>query len=237
MHGRAKCQLWPEILAIGFDGLICGAGAYVEVAGRVVVERSFDADVLAHIREYLDNQGTRYYMEAANDVFATPETVEALKAEVAENAGEQLLAVLTQGPFSFMNRVRHPDDGLAPIIKVMFFGSPVPTEQVRDEFAGVATFVPSSTDLIGANSGELMIDGVNKAVGMQQAIARMGVDIADTIAIGDSFNDVEMLAAAGIGVAMGDAPPSVVDAADLTTAPPGADGVWLALDRLGLLGD
>jgi len=42
--------------------------------------------------------------------------------------------------------------------------------------------------------------GVSKGAGLQRLCDILGIDIADTIAIGDNFNDLSMIKAAGLGV-------------------------------------
>jgi len=54
------------------------------------------------------------------------------------------------------------------------------------------------------------------------------------MAIGDSYNDIEMLKWAGIGVAVGNAPPEVKRHADYVTASNDEDGVARALQHLVL---
>ncbi len=49
--------------------------------------------------------------------------------------------------------------------------------------------------------------------------------------VGDNFNDVEMLAYAGIGVAMGNAPPKVQDFADWIAPSVEQDGVAAAIEE------
>jgi hydroxymethylpyrimidine pyrophosphatase-like HAD family hydrolase len=51
------------------------------------------------------------------------------------------------------------------------------------------------------------------------------------MAIGDNYNDLEMLIYAGIGVAMGDAPDGVSDRADWVAPSVEADGVAVAIER------
>lgn len=75
-----------------------------------------------------------------------------------------------------------------------------------------------------------------KAKGMLRVCQMLGVDPARTLAIGDSGNDLSMLRAAGLGVAMGNAPPEVRDQADAVTASYRADGAALAIERY-LLGE
>lgn len=59
--------------------------------------------------------------------------------------------------------------------------------------------------------------GVDKAHGLTFVCEDLGIDPADVLAIGDGYNDIEMLQWAGRGVAMGDAPDEVKAAADHVT--------------------
>lgn len=71
--------------------------------------------------------------------------------------------------------------------------------------------------------------GTSKAVALEELRALLGVPPGETAAIGDGVNDTEMLTWAGCGVAMGQAPAIVQQAADMVTAPVGQDGVAKAL--------
>jgi hydroxymethylpyrimidine pyrophosphatase-like HAD family hydrolase len=59
--------------------------------------------------------------------------------------------------------------------------------------------------------------------------------VADTIAFGDGPNDLEMLAFAGIGVAMGNGVAAAKEAADMVTAGIDDDGLARAMAQLGLV--
>ncbi len=71
-------------------------------------------------------------------------------------------------------------------------------------------------------------DGVNKSTAMERVRGRLGVPRSRVIAIGDGRNDIEMLEWAsqgGVGVAMGQAPPEVLDAAASVTGTDTDDGL------------
>lgn len=55
-----------------------------------------------------------------------------------------------------------------------------------------------------------------KAAALAALAARYGLTLADVVAVGDGYNDVEMLEEAGLGVAMGQAPAAVRARADRT---------------------
>lgn len=57
---------------------------------------------------------------------------------------------------------------------------------------------------------ELMPPHVDKAVALNALVREVGIDIKDTLVIGDGDNDLPMLQVAGIGVLMGNAKPEVL---------------------------
>lgn len=61
--------------------------------------------------------------------------------------------------------------------------------------------------------------------------ARAGIRPEEIIAFGDNLNDFDMIAAVGLGVAMGNAEDALKQAADHVTAANDADGIAIALDR------
>lgn len=71
--------------------------------------------------------------------------------------------------------------------------------------------------------------GMDKAHGLNVLLARLGIDWAEVVAVGDGDNDVAMLQRAGAGVAMGNAPPRVRQLAAHVAPPVRQDGVlWVA---------
>ena len=74
--------------------------------------------------------------------------------------------------------------------------------------------------------------GVNKSTMLAELCTRLDLNPARTLAIGDSWNDIEMLQWTGTGVAMGTAPDGVRRAADATTSPEPGEGVAEAIDAL-----
>ncbi len=70
---------------------------------------------------------------------------------------------------------------------------------------------------------------VNKGTALVKVAKLMGLDTGDFVAIGDSANDIEMIRAAGLGVAVGNAHPALKDAADLVTTGQYGVGVVEAL--------
>lgn len=81
---------------------------------------------------------------------------------------------------------------------------------------------------------EINARGVNKGSGLQMLADSLGVPMAQVMAIGDNDNDLSMLRAAGIGVAMGNATANAMVAADYVTLSCLDNGVAAAIRTLAL---
>jgi hypothetical protein len=79
---------------------------------------------------------------------------------------------------------------------------------------------------------ELMPPGVHKARTVEHVIAGHGITSSEVVAFGDGINDAELLRWAGLGVAVANAHPDALAAADEVTASNEDDGVALVLERL-----
>lgn len=73
-----------------------------------------------------------------------------------------------------------------------------------------------------------------------QALKYLGelqnIEVKEMVAIGDSYNDLDMIRVAGMGVAMANSPPPVLEAADVITDSNIDDGVATFLERYILSG-
>ena len=79
---------------------------------------------------------------------------------------------------------------------------------------------------------DILAAGCSKAAALATLAAWLGVSLSETVAIGDHWNDVEMLETAGLGIAMGSAPPAVQARANRVTRTSDEDGVAEALAGL-----
>ena len=82
---------------------------------------------------------------------------------------------------------------------------------------------------------DVMPVGGGKPEGVRAMCERCGITLDEAVAFGDGGNDISMLQAAGVGVAMGNAGDAVKAAADYVTTDVDDDGIWNACEHLGLL--
>ena len=74
-----------------------------------------------------------------------------------------------------------------------------------------------------------MPQGSGKTAAIRALAERSGISLADTVAFGDDLNDIEMLKLCGTGVAVANAVPQALEAADEITLSNDEDGLaeWL----------
>lgn len=116
------------------------------------------------------------------------------------------------------------------VTKVMWLDEPERTERQQREFRleGVRCIISEPGYL------EFIDEGVSKAEGLKKAAEYLKVKREEVMALGDSYNDTDMLRWAGLGVAMANAEEEVKAAADRLTASNDEDGVARAIERFVL---
>jgi Cof subfamily protein (haloacid dehalogenase superfamily) len=101
-------------------------------------------------------------------------------------------------------------------------------EELRERYSQSELHVTTSVPIFL----ETTQAGVNKGTAIDYvATELLGITAENVLAIGDNYNDVEMLAYAGIGVAMGNAPVDVQSLADWVAPDIEADGVAAAIEK------
>jgi len=92
------------------------------------------------------------------------------------------------------------------------------------------------TDLYLTRSVEYFVEATHAQANKGEAVRYLAEELLDlkpdqVMTVGDNFNDLEMLRYAGLGVAMGDAPAAVKQAADWVAPGVEQDGVAVALEQ------
>ena len=213
--GRTISTTAPIARALGLDGwVVCSNGALLAmVEPETIVETvTFDP------RSILD----RIVTLLPDAVYAVEDTHGVFHATRIFGAGSLGLS-LREVPFEHLLK--------EPVVRLVVRSD----EHVETGFGEIVEQMGLHTVIFGVGDTAWMDigpTGVSKATMLAKLCTRLDVNPARTVAVGDSWNDIDMLAWAGTGVAMGAAPRAVTNVADaMTDATPG-DGVAEVIDAL-----
>lgn len=224
--GRSRAMI-PQtpILDIGFDGIVGACGAYGALDGRTVFDDCLSDRQLAGMYRIFRKYDTMYILEGTEYIYYDEQTFldnpDDWYVQMVKNTlGDKFISV--QYAERFLGGVRANKTSLA---EKNGFSNDAVYDLFRDEYeVMVHSF----------RVAEIVPKGCNKASGMERMCRIAGVDPKDSIAFGDSINDVDMLKAAGIGICMGNGTEVAKQSADYITGNIYDDGVYDALRHFGL---
>lgn len=226
--GRPRSMI-ADLLEIGFDGAVASAGGYVEIDGEVIEDGTLTPELVARAVQALLAHDIPFLLEGSG-ALAGP-------AGAIERLTEVLALVVPPGALPPIRPLVDERDLAAfATSKIAYFDAAVPGEQLLTEIGPGLEVIVSSIPELGPGAGELYRAGLTKAAGLELAAAALGVERADVIAVGDGPNDVEMLAWAGLGVAVTGSHPGVLAVADAQCGGPEVAGLAELFARLGLVG-
>jgi Cof subfamily protein (haloacid dehalogenase superfamily) len=222
--GRMLAAARPYARELGIDGVIVcyqGAAIFNVATGAIVQMTPVRQDVTREVLDWADARGIHaqcyaddvLYVQQIN-VFSKrytdlarvePTVVPSLRAAFADRPTIKIVLV------DDAERASHHLADLQPLL------------------GDRAYLTRSHVDFV-----EILDPNVNKGVALGFVAGYYDATPAETLAVGDAWNDLPLLKAAGIGVAMGSGPPELLAQADAVVADVAHDGVAEAIERFVL---
>lgn len=217
--GRSFVATHPVAVDLGLTApLITYQGAVIRTERELIWQQSLPYEVAREVLDFAETRGLSAHVYLPDGIFAaerTPETsyYEALHPTVT---------------IQFVGRLTEFLSGDA--IKVLLNLNPEDTDRVLREL----------TDRIGPrgavvrshpNFVEVTHPAVNKGRALLALAEHAGIAREHTLGIGDNLNDLPLIDAAAVGVAMGNAAPAVKAIADWVAPPVSEGGVAVAIER------
>lgn len=222
--GRARAFIQDkDLLSLGFDGIVCACGCHIEIDNKIIYQNIIDKDIARKTVEMIRGYGFKpilegpQYLYMDDDEFGLDDGFgNVLRRDVGKN-------LLTVGGDYYGDWV----------INKMSCATEVEADKRLECFDRLS----DRYNIIAHDERicEIVPAGHNKATGMLKACELVGVDPKNTYAFGDSENDIEMLEAAHVGVAMGNGTDRAKEVADYVTTDFDKDGIYNGLKHFGLI--
>lgn len=225
--GRSISELRPfplEAMGIRYGACSCGTVLYDFKTGEVLARKDLPADLIPTLIEASEQEDLM--VQAMVDGISYVELSEVKKMAHFRMA---IFQSLYEQYSAFAEDIRafvlaHADR----INKINFYhAEPEGRERTRRKLASL----PLDLTLMETASLEITPRGVSKGTGLRDLCGLLGISMENTIGVGDGLNDIPLLQAAGLGVAMGNSNRTVQDAADVVVADNDHGGVAEVIDR------
>ena len=229
--GRSRFQIYDELLELGFSGIVGAAGVFVIADGKEIYHAYIDEEHRKSVYDYLEGNGFLFCYQADDGVVLNRRSSEGILEIYRKMVmSEERLVRLTGNMHLTEEPWKNPRNE-----KLLYYNAPFPVAKVHADLEPYFDTVAISLEGMGEYAGEIGINGINKATGMERYLKAAGIAREDSIAVGDGPNDLQMMEYAGIGIAMGNAREEVKERADMVTSSIDDDGIYRAFETLGLL--
>jgi len=218
--GRPYAFLQTELLNFGFDGFVMSNGAAVMVDGKIIFKQALEPSAVKKICDYAVSENIEYMLEGYPQVYYRREF------KAVENF---LRKIKVDGS----NFVRDFDIYEVETLKIECVTSRTDVENVDKVYKKILATEGFSgwSDPFRFKSLEVSAENVTKADGIVKALNHIGVDIKNSYAFGDGYNDTEMLERVGTGIAMGTASDDLKRRAKFVVPSVFDDGVAVGIEK------
>ena len=207
--GRSPGYLYADILDIGFDGIVSGAGAHVTLGDRLLYRNAIPTELMAPIQRAFEASASTLIME-------TERTMVQLASASAHTLVPSYSRVYTADEW----QARFGDEVTS---KFTVYGA-VPSD--------ILPFVREHLSVIDHGRYiEIVPKGCSKADGIRRVLEELNIPRENSLGFGDSMNDYDMITYVGVGVAMGNADEPLKAIADRVTASYTENGVAQVLNE------
>lgn len=214
--GRSPQNSLPLLDELGLEGIMVGHNGAVTVRSsdrEVLHHFSYGMNEIAGLIEYCRKYGIQYDINTAFDTYIDHQNPETMAMYDKFKMSPIRVGDVTELKDNFM--------------KFTMFANIEKIDRIEKEWE----FIGCS--LAPMRSGDCFIDVMHPSASKGNAIHSLsaGWDIPSSrvLAIGNYYNDLEMLIYAGTGIAMGNAPDIVKAVADVVTLSNNEDGVYEAI--------
>lgn len=218
--GRARGYIQNEnLLGIGFDGVVSGCGTMCEYNGGILDYYRLDNELLAFTIETVRRCGMKPILEGREFLYFD-------EADFGKDLyGQKLIREL-----GTRWKEISACEGKWEASKLSCDTSEADMTTCMKELEADYDFIIHNEKIC-----EIVPKGFHKGIGLAKVCDRLGIDIKDSFAFGDSVNDLGMFRSAGVSVAMGNGSDEIKAVADYVTDTMDNDGIWKACKHFGLI--
>ena len=229
--GRSVPEIYPRFIDLGFEGVVGGAGGYAAVGDSVLLDERMPAEHVRILTALWEELDAFYVWQGPDQMGPSEGYLDFFVPRAGTHPEDWIEYARSISPFIV-------DVDAGAFTKVTAYVPPnnASMEAVTEALPDGYRAIIGSVGAAGYVPFEIIPDHLSKAVGMQAVCEHVGIPLSDTVAIGDSNNDVEAVACAAVGISIGGGCEDLVAVADIVAPGVCEDGLAWALAAAGLTG-
>lgn len=208
-----------------------GSGIYEISTGKCLYENAMDEELVTPILNFLLTRDIHMDAFIGGKGYTPVQCVETAQ-KLTVPSSIKIYIITTRTRLDNILQFIHENQLKVQKMTLNFYPAADGTLIDRETVRKFLVSNPSITTVCGGyNNLEFTRADANKGVGLRKLAEILGVNPDATMAIGDTENDLAIIEAAGIGVAMGNATDAVKARADYVTTTNTKDGVAAAIEH------
>lgn len=220
--GRSWAEIHENITSLGFDGFVCGCGTHIRYHDEILLAHQVDQELADSLLTDLEQFRLEWLLEGQHRIYYSNIPYTTHIGDFHREYHQVFPDKCTDIPpdtrgvsFDKFCICTRPDSQLTDF-----------QAKYREQF----TFIDR-----GKGFYEVVPTGFSKASGIHFLMEYFSIPLEDTIAIGDSTNDMPMLTFAGFSIGMKHSDQIVLDTVDYVTDSVENDGIYKAIKHLQLI--
>ncbi len=227
--GRSVPEIYPRFIDLGFEGVVAGAGGYAAVGDSVLLDERMTAEHVRILTALWEDLDAFYVWQGPDQMGPSEGYLDFFVPRAGAHPEDWVEYAQSITPF-----IVDIDAGTFTKVTAYVPPSNASMEAVTAALPEGYRAIIGSVGAAGYVPFEILPTRLSKAVGIKAVCEHIGIPLSDTVAIGDSNNDVEAVATAAVGISIGDDCKTLVDVADIVAPSVSEDGLAWALRAAGL---
>ena len=229
--GRSVPEIYPRFIDLGFEGVVGGAGGYAAVGDSVLLDERMPAEHVRILTALWEELDAFYVWQGPDQMGPSEGYLDFFVPRAGTHPEDWIEYARSISPF-----IVDVDAGAFTKVTAYVRPNNASMEAVTEALPDGYRAIIGSVGAAGYVPFEIIPDHLSKAVGIQAVCEHVGIPLSDTVAIGDSNNDVEAVACAAVGISIGGGCEDLVAVADIVAPGVCEDGLAWALAAAGLTG-
>lgn len=236
--GRSEGTIQEDVKVLETDGVISGGGSRIRIRGEELQKKNFPEDITESVLRKLKKTDLGIALESEKNVYMNKKAADFYQDDFERKffdiSKEEAEREKKKNKIDYVDNLQDLKETQENIHKYCLIGGWDELRKIEKELYGAAEVVQKKR-WNGQEYMEFLPAGCTKGSAVERVNDWLGISREDSMAFGDSENDLEMFRAVGTAVFVGNGSSSLAAQADSVCEKPDEDGIYRELVRRNII--